>query len=211
MNALTKWFEDQVGIQEQGENNVIYNTIYYGGEVSGSQFPWCCAFIWVGFNQNNMSDLFCGGVKTAYCPYVVNYAKTHNQWVEGGYREGDLILFDWSGNGEAQHIGYCAGVNGNTVITIEGNCNDRVSKCYRDTSIIMGAYRPNYPLLPSIGVDNNTKQQEEEVSPLYTVKAGDSLWSIAERHYGSGLRWQEIYNKNNLKSTTILIGQKLKL
>jgi len=127
MKQLTEWFKAQVGIQEKEENNVIYNTIYYGREVSGDNFPWCCAFIWVGFNENNMSSLFCGGTKTAYCPFVVHWARTHNQWITSGYREGDLILFDWDSDGVADHIGYCIGVNGNTVIAIEGNAGDKVS------------------------------------------------------------------------------------
>lgn len=203
MKQLTEWFKSQVGIQEKEENNVIYNTIYYGREVSGDNYPWCCAFIWVGFNKNNMSNLFCGGTKTAYCPFVVHWARTHNQWITSGYREGDLILFDWDNDGVADHIGYCIGVSGNTVITIEGNAGDKVSQCYRVDNI-MGAYRPAYPA-----------EQQPTISPTleneYIVKAGDSLWSIAERYLGSGLKWQKIYNLNNLNSTTILIGQKLKL
>lgn len=127
MKQLTEWFKAQVGTQEKEENNVIYNTIFYGREVSGDNYPWCCAFIWVGFNKNNMSNLFCGGTKTAYCPFVVHWARTHNQWITSGYREGDLILFDWDNDGVADHIGYCIGVNGNTVITIEGNAGDKVS------------------------------------------------------------------------------------
>jgi nucleoid-associated protein YgaU len=30
----------------------------------------------------------------------------------------------------------------------------------------------------------------------YTVKAGDSLWSIAQRFYGNGESWQKIYDAN---------------
>lgn len=203
MKQLTEWFKAQVGTQEKEENNVIYNTIFYGREVSGDNYPWCCAFIWVGFNKNNMSNLFCGGTKTAYCPFVVHWARTHNQWITSGYREGDLILFDWDNDGVADHIGYCIGVSGNTVITIEGNAGDKVSQCYRVDNI-MGAYRPAY-----------SAEQPPTIFPTleneYIVKAGDSLWSIAERYLGSGLKWQKIYNLNNLNSTTILIGQKLKL
>lgn len=211
MKKLTEWFKQQVGTAETGQNNVIYNTIYYGGEVNGEQFPWCCAFIWVGFMKNDLSNYFCGGTKTAYCPYVVNYARTHNQWITSNYREGDLILFDWNGDGVAEHIGYCIGTNGNTVITVEGNADDKVSLCYR-TSNIMGAYRPNYP-------QETESPREEEKAEItssstlgeYTVVAGDSLWSIASKKLGNGLRWGEIYKLNNLTSTTILIGQKLKL
>ena len=45
----------------------------------------------------------------------------------------------------------------------------------------------------------------------YTVKKGDSLWYIAERFYGRGDKYKIIYNDNNLKSTVIHIGDKLKI
>ena len=40
----------EVGVKESpaGSNNVKYNTWYYGRTVSGSAYPWCCAFAaWV--------------------------------------------------------------------------------------------------------------------------------------------------------------------
>ena len=45
----------------------------------------------------------------------------------------------------------------------------------------------------------------------YTVKKGDSLWYIAERFYGRGDKYKIIYTDNNLKSTVIHIGDKLKI
>ena len=54
--------------------------------------------------------------------------------------------------------------------------------------------------------DNNDTEYIE-----YTVKKGDSLWYIAERFYGRGDKYKIIYNDNNLKSTVIHIGDKLKI
>ena len=42
-------------------------------------------------------------------------------------------------------------------------------------------------------------------------RRGDSLWAIAQRELGNGNRWQEISKLNGLTSTTIRVGQKLKL
>ena len=51
-------------------------------------------------------------------------------------------------------------------------------------------------------------------SGVYTVRNGDSLWSIAARNLGNGLRWNEIYqlNAGNITSPNLLyIGQQIKL
>jgi len=36
----------------------------------------------------------------------------------------------------------------------------------------------------------------QPAATLYTVKRGDTLWSIAERHYGAGRRYKRIYAAN---------------
>ena len=51
-------------------------------------------------------------------------------------------------------------------------------------------------------------------TPTYTlvkVKKGDSLWKISNKYLGEGNRFKEIIKLNNLKNTTIHVGQKLKI
>ncbi len=45
----------------------------------------------------------------------------------------------------------------------------------------------------------------------YIVKSGDSLWTIASQNLGSGTLYSEIMQKNSLKSTSLNIGQVLKV
>lgn len=56
-----------------------------------------------------------------------------------------------------------------------------------------------------------TTQQTENTSPkTYTVKKGDSLWSIALGQYGSGYNWVDIRDANNLTNPNdISVGQEL--
>ena len=53
------------------------------------------------------------------------------------------------------------------------------------------------------------KKLQSNGSKTYTVKRGDSLWSIAQRYLGSGARYNEIKKLNNLKSNLLKEGQTL--
>src|SRR5699024_1058078 len=60
---------------------------------------------------------------------------------------GDIVVFDWQKNGWADHIGFVEEVNGNRIITIEGNtsrCVARRSYPWNDWRIA-GYARPKYP------------------------------------------------------------------
>lgn len=194
----------QIGTAESppGSNNVIYNTDYYGGPVSGDGYPWCCVFIWWLFRKLGLSAEFCGGARTAYCPYVVSFAQNAGRWItDAHYLPGDLLLFDWDGDGVADHIGLCVEWYGTFGISIEGNSGNAVQQLSRSHSDVLGVYRPAYA-----GEETAGDAPEE-----YTVQTGDSLWSIAERLLGDGSRWSEIYEANNLPSTVIHPGQVLRL
>lgn len=169
LDKLIAWARAQVGTRENGENNVVYNTHYYGHEVYGPDYPWCMTFIWDGFRACGLSSLFLGGAKSAYCPYVASWALAHNQWVVAPYKAGDVLLYDWDGDRIADHTGLCIGMTNGRVDAIEGNVNDAVCITHRLPQTIMGAYRPAY---------NGTTaapEQPQETAPatLPMVRRGD--------------------------------------
>jgi len=52
----------------------------------------------------------------------------------------------------------------------------------------------------------------EDLPTVYTVKAGDNLWQIAQTIYGSGYNWVDIARENNLKNPNLVYaGQELKI
>lgn len=203
LDRLIAWATAQLGTREQGENNVVYNTDYYGAPVLGPAYPWCLAFLWDGFQKTGLSAVFCGGAKTAYCPYVMSWAQAHGCWTTGPYQVGDLLLYDWDGDGVADHIGLCTAVSGGYCSTIEGNVRDQVAACTRYPGEILGAYRPAYPA--------EDFPEPEPVPEVYTVQAGDSLWKISREQLHDENRWREIQALNGLTTTVIYPGQLLRL
>ncbi len=49
---------------------------------------------------------------------------------------------------------------------------------------------------PATQKPNTDTQTNSAQTKSYTVKSGDTLWDIAQKHLGAGSRWQEIYNLN---------------
>lgn len=61
-------------------------------------------------------------------------------------------------------------------------------------------------------VKANGRWQVSDARPkAYKVKAGDTLWSIAQKELGNGMRYVEILELNKLKDPVIYIGQKLEM
>lgn len=141
----------QIGVTEQpdGSNRVKYNTAYYGREVSGAGYPWCCTFVWWLFRQAGAEKLFYGGGRTAYCPALMSYHK--GQAVSKDYKPGDVVFFNFSGKKSASHVGVCERWDGTNITTIDGNTGTgneanggAVMRRTRNKKYIVGAYRPNY-------------------------------------------------------------------
>ncbi|MFH2085604.1 MAG: LysM peptidoglycan-binding domain-containing protein [bacterium] len=56
------------------------------------------------------------------------------------------------------------------------------------------------------------KQYPAELPKSYTVVAGDHLWNIATKFYGSGYNWVDIAQENGLKNASVIgVGQELRL
>lgn len=166
-----------IGTKEMppNSNDVIFNTDYYGRPVSGSNYPWCCAFVWDVFNRCGMSGLFYGGKKTASCPTVGSYYRSIGRWFSYPLR-GDLALFNWNGGKLEQHIGFVESVNEDgTITTIEGNTsvtsNDNggsVMRRKRTMKECVGFARPAY------GMETISKSPAVDVSTYPTLRYGDT-------------------------------------
>ena len=153
---IVKEANKHIGVKElpAGSNNVKFNTDFYGKKVSGPQFPWCCAFVWDVFRMCGASRLFYDGKKTALCAAVESWGKNRNLEVKDRTKgkAGDLVLFDFTHQGRACHIGIILKNNGNgEYTTIEGNTGSgnesnggMVMKRVRGRALIRCIIRPRY-------------------------------------------------------------------
>ena len=112
--------QNQIGITENppGSNNVVFNTDYYGQEVSGDAYSWCCVFVWWLFNKSGNGAAFYDGEKVARCGLVYNWAQNNGLFINSSEAKyGDIVLF-----GDNEHIEVVVSNNGDgTFTTIGGN------------------------------------------------------------------------------------------
>lgn len=145
----------EVGVTEYpaNSNTVKYNTWFYGRAVSGSDYPWCMAFIQWLFDHAGARLPYITAGCTSFMTYVRNNRPA--QYITENFRAGDIALFDFDGKPEeAEHVGLITAVNKTTVETIEGNTSfstwgsqdngGAVAEKTREKSIIICAYRPDY-------------------------------------------------------------------
>lgn len=141
--------KSQVGVTEYppNSNNVLYNTWFYGHEVSGKAFPWCCTYIvWLFRRAPQLVK------RTASCLELYNFFKAKGQLVDKP-QAGDIVFFHYNTNNRfTNHVGLVIGVSkdGKPIFTNEGNTsitsNDNggaVMERTRTSNIVAYA-RPKY-------------------------------------------------------------------
>ena len=115
-----------VGLKEEKSNNIIFNTDYYGREVNGDNYAWCCTYVWDIYRICGASKYFFGGKKTASCTTLLNYyKKNHPEWVTTDInkaRQGDLVFYQFDKDSYADHIGIFERKTSDTKFyAVEGN------------------------------------------------------------------------------------------
>lgn len=157
----------EIGVSESpaGSNRVKYNDAYGGGPKA-----WCCTFLWWLFREAGASKLFYGGGKTAYCPTLLTWYKKQGRMVTDP-QPGDIVFFDFNGNGVADHVGICEDCADGHITTIDGNTGEgneanggKVLRRTRSMSTVLAVARPAYEV-------------EYEQPDAWAVKA----WAAATR------------------------------
>lgn len=111
-----------VGLSEKppNSNHVLFSEWY------GLIGPWCAMFVSYCYSKAGAKN-FVRGSRWAYCPFILDDARNQRNGLtivpKENTRAGDIVLFDWNGDGVPDHVGIVLDPPGKrtTYTTIEGN------------------------------------------------------------------------------------------
>lgn len=159
-----RWYAAKTGESWYGENGVAF----------------CAMFQSYCFDKAGVT---CAGLPGAYCPNIVNAVRREGKAVSArDAQPGDIVLFDWNGDGVSDHIGIVERNTGSYLQTIEGNTyNGVVARRTRAYSTVILCGRPNY---------GGASQPAQPAQPSGAGLAVDGLWGSAtttalQRHFGT--------------------------
>lgn len=115
----------QVALTQEGNSGETYWS-WYGFD---REVEWCACF--VSWCAKQCGYLDSGAVpKFSLCSDGVDWFSARGQFKDGSYVPvaGDIIFFDWEGDGSVDHVGIVEKAVNGVVHTIEGNSSDAV-KC----------------------------------------------------------------------------------
>lgn len=133
----------------EGNQNIVDIAKSQVGNVGGQPFwswygfnsrvEWCACFVSWCLNQAGYSEPRFAACQSQGIPWF----KSHGQWASGNYKDlapGDVIFFDWEGDGSSDHVGIVIGTDGQRVYTVEGNSGDacRIRDYDINSSVIIG-------------------------------------------------------------------------
>lgn len=160
IQALIDYEISQIGVGDVGgNNNVVYNTWYYGKTIKGSGYAWCQAF--QSYCANQVGVLDTAIPKTNNCASAVSWYKKNGQFQLAAYyggnytpKAGDLVFYGKNGSSHVGLIiaspvnGYLQVVEGNVYDSSTGNYTvqkfTKNSKRTVSSSYVYGYGTPNY-------------------------------------------------------------------
>jgi len=154
---FTKSWSDLIYGYSYGDEDIVAVAISQIGNIGGepywrwyglsSRTEWCAIFVSWCADQCGYLD---SGIipKFAWVPDAVSWFQARGQWQPGGYTPaaGDIIFFDWEGDGGANHVGIVEYVENGVVHTVEGNSGDtcRRKEYSVNSPVILGYGIPMY-------------------------------------------------------------------
>lgn len=197
--GYSRWDDPQAGTKYGRWYAAQTNSPYYGT----SGVPYCAMFVsWV-LAQVGMTPP--GGIY-AYCPYGIDGARKQGRLVsKTAAQPGDIVFFDWGGDGVSDHTGFIESYSGGVYTCIEGNTSPGTSGSqsngggvYRRTryaSQICAVARPAYSSTPSSTPSSGSSSTVTPATDILEVIMAAKATHVIFQYKGS------IYCANLLSST----------
>lgn len=158
----------QIGVQEGPNNDSPYGE-WYGLNHN----PYCAMFVSWCFNEAGLSSIIAAQTKKGFasCSGGLAWFQKHKR-VVGKYQgqPGDIVFFNFNGDGTPDHVGLIENASKDGITTIEGNTSpdfrrgsqangDGVYRRHRPYLNVMAIVRPNYPIAvaPTKSIGQNKK------------------------------------------------------
>jgi hypothetical protein len=132
---------------------------------------------------------------------------------KAGLQAGDVVLFDWNGNGVADHteLALSSPDAGGNFQTIGANGSDTIAVAYRTrNSYVLGYFRPSYPQPPAPAQPAPAPTPTEEDEMLFLIMINDG-----ENKYGGGAfaaitgpgYWYTVKGMENANTASLRFGR----
>lgn len=147
----------QLGVREDppGSNRQPFGAWYTSlGHPGFNGVSWCAEFVsWVFAHSVGLGPI---EHEWAYVPYMVTRSRQLGRFIPAAQLQpGDVIFYDWTGDGLADHVGLVEQVlGGGRYVTLEGNTSsgdagsqsngDGVYRRQRGPAYVLGGWRPAY-------------------------------------------------------------------
>lgn len=188
-----------------GDKNYTKYGAWYG--LNGPGAPWCAMFVvWCCAKAGVSTDIV---PKNASCDGLANFARKHNRfYLKGKYtpKTGDIILYGTTS--DLTHTGLVYAVEGNNVITIEGNTGsgerNRDGGCVRKKSVplnndwICGYFSPAYNG-QTVEFSGSSSSSDSDSSESIEGSATTGLAAISEKLSGKMSKFTDAFSSVSKK------------
>ena len=140
----------------------VYNEIPGARGPALVSYPWCAIFVsavfWKAIKESRFAEMACDAM-------IAKFQNLGLYSVSGQANVGDVIFYDWDGNGTSDHVGIITEVRKDAYIVIEGNKSDSVS--YRDVWL-------DYPYIKGFGFASRL-DEEKPIEPAPSSTVGQQM------------------------------------
>ncbi len=177
--GYSRWSDPKPGTKYGRWYESVIDKCSTNYDFGASGVPYCAMFVaWV-LAQVGAT---CVGMPIAYCPSGVASAKSKGKLrVASSAKPGDVVYFDWGGDGVSDHVGFVEKNTGGYLQCIEGNTtlngkSGGVARRTRAYSTVVGVVTPDYDGTVTNATPTATVTQQAAAAVSGNRLSIDGLW-----------------------------------